>query len=340
MHIARRTISAILMVTHTRPERAFTVQYVVDLQTVSPFELEALWRRDAQLWRERLFWDASDRIAALRRAFERRAAAGVALRVGARVVGYAYYVVSGRLGVLAGLDIARQEAPAGAGEALLQAALQALRQHGVTRIESPFLSFDSAWLLAAFEKEGFRSYWRDFLRLDINTLPEAAAAPSPMRVEPWRMTHLPEAAAMMRAAYDGGADAEMSMLYRTTEGCRLVLDHLLHQRNSGVPMPRASAFARHSGQGVGFIILTAISPRQAHLAQVATLPAYQGQGVGQHLLRHSLSQLAALDFDALSLIVSRDNARAMRLYQRMGFQSALAFPVFVWEAATSSATSS
>ena len=77
--------------------------------------------------------------------FERRGASGVALRVGSRVVGYAYYVVSGRLGVLAGLDVARHEAPAGAGEALLQAALRNLRQHDVTRIESPFLSFDSDW---------------------------------------------------------------------------------------------------------------------------------------------------------------------------------------------------
>jgi ribosomal protein S18 acetylase RimI-like enzyme len=48
-------------------------------------------------------------------------------------------------------------------------------------------------------------------------------------------------------------------------------------------------------------------------------------------VNHSLSQLAALQFDTLSLIVSRDNTRAFRLYQSMGFQSVLAFPVFVWE---------
>ena len=114
------------MVINTRTERVSTVQDVVDLQTVAPLELEALWRRETELWRERLFWDASDRIAALQRVFERRGAAGVALRVGSRVAGYAYYVVSGRLGVLAGLDVARHEAPAGAGEALLQAALRRL----------------------------------------------------------------------------------------------------------------------------------------------------------------------------------------------------------------------
>ena len=152
-----------------------------------------------------------------------------------------------------------------------------------------------------------------------------------MQITPWRMAYLAEAVAIMRAAYDGGADAEMSALYRTAEGCRMVLDHLLHQRNSGAPMPGASAFASQGGQGVGFVIMTEVAPGQAHLAQVATLPTYQGQGVGRGLLRHGLSQLAALGFDALSLIVSRDNARASRFYQRLGFQPVLAFPVFVWE---------
>ena len=168
----------------------------------------------------------------------------------------------------------------------------------MTRIESPFLSFDSHWLLAAFAKEGFRPYWRDFLRLDLDPLPEFASAPAPISIHitPWRMTHLTEAAAIMRAAYDGGADAEMSALYRTAEGCRMVLDHLLHQRNSGAFMPSASAFASHGGQGVGFVIMTEVAPGQAHLAQVAALSAYQGQGVGRGLLRHSLSQLATLGF--------------------------------------------
>jgi len=61
------------------------------------------------------------------------------------------------------------------------------------------------------------------------------------------------------------------------------------------------------------------------------VPAYQRRGVGQWLVHHSLSQLAALEFDTLSLMVSHDNARAFRLYQNMGFQSVLTFPVFVWE---------
>jgi len=44
-----------------------------------------------------------------------------------------------------------------------------------------------------------------------------------------------------------------------------------------------------------------------------------------------LSRLAELGFETLSLIVSRLNRPALRMYQLMGFQSALSFPVFTWE---------
>ncbi|ETW98905.1 MAG: hypothetical protein ETSY2_42005 [Candidatus Entotheonella gemina] len=266
---------------------------------------------------------------------ERRGVPGVALRIETRTVGYAYYVISGRLGVLAGLDLSPAWAGTEAAETLVQAAIHRLRQHNLTRIESPFLSFDCAWLLPAFEADGFRTFWREFLRLDLDERLDKRLEPPKrlpsIQLEPWRSTHLPEAAAIMQAAYDGEADTEMSVLYRTVEGCRLVLEQILHQRNSGVPVDRASVFVRHRGQGVGFIVITEIAPQQGHLAQVAVLPAYQRQGIGHLLLNYSLSQLAALEFATLSLIVSRCNARAFGLYQAMGFQAVLAFPVFAWE---------
>jgi ribosomal protein S18 acetylase RimI-like enzyme len=307
------------------------VKHVVDLQTVLPAELEELWQREDQLWRERLLWDVSDRVAMLRRVLARRGVQGVALRIGKRTVGYAYYVVLGRLGVIAGLDLAPDGGAVETGPTLLQAAIQALRQHDVTRIESPFISFDSTWLTTAFEAEGFRTYWREFLRRHLSAPSKPLGALPTMHLEPLQRSHLSEASEIMHAAYDGAVDMDMSLSYRTVSGCRLVLDHILHQRNSGVPVNQASAFVRHGGQGVGFIAITEIAHRQGHLAQVVVLPAYQRQGVGQWLLNYSLSQLEALEFDTLSLIVSHDNTRAFRLYQHMGFQSVLTFPVFVWE---------
>jgi len=93
----------------------------------------------------------------------------------------------------------------------------------------------------------------------------------------------------------------------------------------------ASAIACHKGQDIGCVVVTESAPRQGHLAQVAVRPDYQRQGVGRFLLSYSLAQLAALRFDTLSLIVSRANAGALRLYQALGWQSVLAFPAFAWE---------
>lgn len=310
------------------------MKHVIDLQMVVPAELETLWQREIRLWRERLCWDISDRVATFKRVLERRGVQGVALRIGTRTVGYAYYVISGHLGVLAGLDVEPYWATLEVVGPLLNAAIDTLRQHDITRIESSFVSFDSPWLPAAFAVQGFRTYWREFLRIRAGDRPESSGASPQMHLEPWRDTHLPVAAEIMRAAYDGEVDTEMSLLYRTVSGCRMVLEHILHQRNSGRPVDRASAVVCHRGQRVGFIVITETVHRQGHLAQVAVHPAYQGQGVGQLLLNYSLSQLENLEFDALSLIVSRCNIRAMRLYQSMGFQSVFDFPVFAWEPQT------
>lgn len=269
--------------------------YIIDLKTVSPSELAQFWQREVQRWREQLFWDVSDRFDTLRRVLERRGLQGVALRIGTQIEGYAYYIISGRLGVLAGLDLAPGWAGTEAAKTLLQAALHALWQHGPTRIESPFLSFDGTWLPPAFEAQGFLTYWREFLRLQIDEQLDDWLEPPkpslPMALEPWHNAHLPEAAEIMHAAYEGEVDTEMSALYRTVGGCRLILEQILHQRNSGVPIDRASAFVRHRGEGIGFIVITEIAPQQGHLAQVAVRPAYQRQGLGHLLLKYSLSQL-------------------------------------------------
>jgi ribosomal protein S18 acetylase RimI-like enzyme len=135
----------------------------------------------------------------------------------------------------------------------------------------------------------------------------------------------------MQAAYAGSVEVEMHAQYRTVDGCRAVLEQLLNQGGCGIFVAAASAIAYHQGQDIGFVVITESAPRQGHLAQVAVRPDYQRRGVGQLLLSYSLAQLAALQFDTLSLIVSRANTGALRLYQAMGWQAVLAFPAFAWE---------
>jgi ribosomal protein S18 acetylase RimI-like enzyme len=303
---------------------------VVDLYTVTPAELEGLWHHEAQWWREHLLWDISPPLAALRRVIGRRGVPGKAVRVGTQTVGYTYYVISGSLGVLSGLVVAPAWNIPEVGESLLQATIDAIRQRGVRRIESPCVSVASPWLVPVCERAGLQATWRAFLRVELAGAHASAPSSAFVQLEPWREMYVHEAAAIMQAAYQTTVDVELNMLYRTVEGCSSVLDNLL-QGGCGPLVAEASVFARYRGQGIGFVVVTEIAPQQGHLAQVAVLPAYQRQGVGRMLVHHCLTQLAARHFDTLSLIVSRANTHALRLYQAMGLQEVLAFPVFVWE---------
>jgi ribosomal protein S18 acetylase RimI-like enzyme len=74
--------------------------------------------------------------------------------------------------------------------------------------------------------------------------------------------------------------------------------------------------------------VTETSVRKAHLAQLAVAPDFQGRGLGRLLLTRTLERLTEMGYDGLSLMVSRDNRRALDLYRSMGFALVIAFPVF------------
>lgn len=314
-------------------EHALPSPHIVDLSTVTPADLEGLWRYEAHWWREQLRWDIADALGALRRVVERRGVPGKAVRVGTQMAGYAYYVIAGHLGVLSSLVVSPEWSHDTVGEPLLQATVDAVRQQGVTRIESPCVCMYQPWLVPGFERAGFQTYWREFLRLDLHGQPLSPPPLALIQLEPWRGSHLDAAGAIMQAAYEATVDVEINTLYRTVEGCGSVLDNILNQGGCGQLVTEASVLARHRGQAIGFVIVTEVAPQQGHLTQVAVLPAYQGQGIGRLLVRYSLAQLAMLRFDTLSLIVSRTNPRALRLYQTLGLQTVLPFPVFVWDPA-------
>jgi ribosomal protein S18 acetylase RimI-like enzyme len=189
----------------------------------------------------------------------------------------------------------------------------------------------SPWLVPVCERAGLQAAWRAFLRIELTGTHTSGQSPPLVQLEPWWERHVYEAAAIMQAAYQTTVDVELNMLYRTVEGCSSILATLQQQGGCGPLVAEASVFARCRGQGIGFVVVTEIAPGQGHLAQVAVLPAYQRQGVGRMLVNHCLCQLAARHFDTLSLIVSRANQRASGLYQSMGLQEILTFPVFVWE---------
>lgn len=311
---------------------------VIDLSRVSAVALEPLWEREIRHWRETLGWDVRGAIRGLKRAVERGSVAGKVALAGEEVLGYGYFGVEGRRGVVSGLV-----APHGSsivGEALVSAVLEEMESVGVGRVETQFMGFEAPWLTPCFEARGFETCWREFLRRPVTGLSSASsleARASEARgvlVLPWSGWNLSEMAQLMEQAHRGGVDASVNELYRSTEGCRLLLNNIARQRGCGEPLLSASMVARDGAtdRAAGFALVTEIAPGHGHLAQIAVAPAYQRRGVGTLLLANVLRQLEASECESISLMYSTANRRAGSLYRAAAFEPVYRFPVFTRDA--------
>jgi ribosomal protein S18 acetylase RimI-like enzyme len=68
-----------------------------------------------------------------------------------------------------------------------------------------------------------------------------------------------------------------------------------------------------------------------HITQVCVLPEYRSAGLGVALLAATTRSLRDRKFRAISLTVTQANDRAIKLYERIGFDSIRVFDAFVWE---------
>lgn len=306
---------------------------IVDLDTIRPSELEGFFRRELALWRDRLSWDVSSAVTAFRRALESGGVLGKAIRCGSSTAAYGYFLVESGRGVLTGLAVGPEWRGKDVGPLLVRAMIRELALRGVSRIESQFLSFDAPWLVPCFVAEGFESFVREFRRLPLrarSSRPGESPAPDPFAYRTWKSWNLTEVSQVMQSAHVSGIDARMNELYRSSEGCRSLLTSVLRHRGCGSAILEASSVARdpRTDRAVGFAIVTETSTRKAHLAQLAVAPDYQGLGLGRRILSRVVQRLSDMGYDGLSLMVSRDNHRALDLYRSMGFELVVAFPVF------------
>jgi ribosomal protein S18 acetylase RimI-like enzyme len=220
------------------------------------------------------------------------------------------------------------------GPLLVRAMIQELELRRVSRIESQFLSFDAPWLVPCFQSEGFECFVREFRRLVLSprsaSVKVSPAPPDSFVYRTWKSWNLTEASQVMQSAHVSGIDARMNELYRSSDGCRSLLTSVLRHRGCGAAIFEASPVARDpsTDRAAGFAVVTETSNRKAHLAQLAVAPDYQGRGLGRRILSSVIERLSDMGYDGLSLMVSRDNHRALDLYRTMGFELVIAFPVF------------
>jgi ribosomal protein S18 acetylase RimI-like enzyme len=68
-----------------------------------------------------------------------------------------------------------------------------------------------------------------------------------------------------------------------------------------------------------------------HVTQLCVSQQYRRRGLGAWLLAECSRSLRSHGFQALTLTVTRQNADAVALYQRIGFTTRQTFDAMVWE---------
>lgn len=79
--------------------------------------------------------------------------------------------------------------------------------------------------------------------------------------------------------------------------------------------------AEVDGVAVGHAEFVATGPHSARLARVLVDPARRGQGLGEQLVRAMIEEARARGIRSLDLYVLEENTRAVRLYERLGFET-------------------
>jgi ribosomal protein S18 acetylase RimI-like enzyme len=294
-----------------------------------------LLEEEIAAWRERLDWDYSKSAELVRRFVDLRALNGAALVEDGEVVGYAYYVVEERKGLIGDVYVRRTHRTLERENALLEWALDAMIANpAVVRIESQImmLRWDAARPIP--RSEHVSAFERNFMYVEM-----ARADLSMGRVrrlayiERWSDLYQDAAAQLIAAAYAGHIDGRINDQYRTPLGARRFLHNVIQYPGCGSFYRPASyaAFEASNGKLCGVSLTSLVAPQCGHITQICVSPATRGTGIGHELLRLSLATLRDVGCRSVSLTVTAANEDAVTLYERVGFHTMERFFALVWE---------
>jgi ribosomal protein S18 acetylase RimI-like enzyme len=308
---------------------------IVELAEVSGSDLDGLLAEEIEVWRERFAWDFRPSADLLRRFVQSRSLLGYALRVGKHVVGYAYFVVEGRKGLIGDFYVRSSHGGDPYETALLTAVVGGLMgKTGVKRIESQLMLLRSESVPLPFSHYLSR-HNRLFMEAEAIVAAELPELAVNFQISflPWAERNQEETAHLVAAAYKGHVDSEINDQYRTVPGARHFLTNIIKYPGCGNFSPDASTVAvdNKTGRVCGACLVSLISGNAGHITQLCILPAIRGEHLGYELLRRSLVRLADLGCKTVSLTVTCTNVGAIRLYESVGFRPHATFPALVWE---------
>jgi ribosomal protein S18 acetylase RimI-like enzyme len=302
------------------------------LSEVPPRELRPLLDEEAATWERDLSWDFSEVRTAISGGVERGNLQGRAVVEGSRAVAYCYFMADAARVIVGSIFASCTRRGRGLEDELALAVVaDARRERGSGRVECQTLFCTSSAVDGCFEREGFTSRARHYMRRDLGEpLPPAGTAPPGLTIRPLRRDDLAAAAEIVFRSHAGTVDAALNLTYSTPASCRAFVDTLVVRSGCGRFDPEASRIAEGPRGPVGVIVASRLARTNGHVCQVSVTPEAQGRGLGATLVVGALRAFREQGLESATLSVTVANARAHRLYERLGFRLAKAFAAHAW----------
>ena len=219
---------------------------------------------------------------------------------------------------------------------LLLHVIETLQQSpGIHRVEAQLLVHEAGVVARPFVEQGFQRHQRLFMVLPLKRCAQAATGTlvAEIEIRRWAEHDYQPAAALITSAYRGHVDSEINDQYRTLSGSLRFLNNIVRFPGCGTFDPEGSFVAVHKRARslVGLILCSRVRHDVGHVTQVCVLPEYRSRDLGELLIAATAGNLKQRNFSLLSLTVTEANARAVTLYQRLGFDTKRVFDAFVWE---------
>ena len=299
-------------------------------------QLEELIEDEMREWRESLDWDFSRSAELVRRFVDLHALNGAALvehGIG-KVSGYCYYVYEEHKGLVGDLYLQEPGRSPERELLLLESAIRdMISAPFVSRIESQLMLSPMYPLRSIPYNQYVSMFERDFMTADLGLARDLPAhhVGRTVRLDNWADYHQEAAAILIEGAYHDHIDSLINDQYRTITGARRFLYNIINYPGCGVFAPSASLVAVSSfGVLAGLSLASIVNDRTGHITQICVSPEFRGTGLGYELMRRSLLRLLNAGCRRVSLTVTTSNDDALRLYQRLGFETTRKFHAYVW----------
>jgi ribosomal protein S18 acetylase RimI-like enzyme len=310
---------------------------ILDLRHFSSADLRPLLDAEIQAWSRLLSWDYTSSADMILRYVDAKILPGYAAIERGRIFGYSFFVYEGNKGVIGDLFVGNGNRGPDRHETetrLLTHVIETLQQSpGIHRVEAQLLVHETGEVSRSFTDQGFQRHSRLFMVLPLGGKEDPLPPHPEIEIRRWIEADYQPTAAVITTAYRGHVDAQINDQYRTLSGSLRFLNNIVRFPGCGTFDAESSFVAVHKRTHavVGVILCSRVRHDVGHVTQVCLLPEYRSRGVGVGLLAAAAQNLRRRNFAMLSLTVTEANARAVELYQRLGFKTERVFDAFVWE---------